>query len=66
MKKPVSMDFDTDHHKPRTIDKRKHHKKGYHEDAPDMRKHRVNFKKYLHSLKEAELSDFDEEDDFGN
>lgn len=62
MKKPLDMDFDTDHHKPRKIDKRKHHKKGYHEDAPDMRKHRVNFKRYLNSLKESD-SYLDDEDD---
>ncbi len=57
MKKLVDTDFDTDHHthhKTRKIDKRKHHKKGYHEDAPDMRTHRVNFKRYLSSLKEAD------------
>jgi hypothetical protein len=62
MKKFSDSDFETDHHKPRTIDKRKHHKKGYHEDAPDMRKHRVNFKKYLNSLKESEASEFDFDD----
>lgn len=45
------------HHKPRKIDKKKHHSRGFKEDYQDQRKSRISFKKYLQSLKEQEISD---------
>jgi hypothetical protein len=45
------------HHKPRKIDKKKHHSRGFKEDYEDQRKSRITFKKYVQSLKEQSLSD---------
>lgn len=45
------------HHKPRKIDKKKHHSPGFKEDYQEQRKSRITFKKYVQSLKEQELAD---------
>lgn len=58
-----SNEFDTGHHQPRSIDKKKHHRKGYSEDVDAKRHSRVNFKRYVRQLEEQlldeELEDID-------
>lgn len=49
-------EFESDsHHKPRKIDKKKHHRRGYSEDIQDKRHSRINFKRYLLELEEELL-----------
>lgn len=45
------------HHKPRKIDKKKHHHRGFNEDTQEQRKSRISFKKYIQSLEEQLLDD---------
>ena len=47
--------------KPRKIDKKKHHGKGFTEEALDTRVHRINFKSYVQQVREEELSTITEE-----
>lgn len=51
----LKTDIDTDHHRPRKIDKKKHHRKGYSEDVQDKRNSRLNFKRYLLEMEEQLL-----------
>lgn len=53
MAKVHELDFE--HHRPRSIDKKKHHRKGYREDYQDTRQSRVNFKRYLIEMEEELL-----------
>lgn len=48
-----------DHHKPRHIDKKKHHRRGFCEDIDIQQKRnsRINFKKYIQDMKAASLTD---------
>ena len=52
----MSHDIDFDQ-PPRKIDKKKHHSKGFSEEVALNRKSKINFKKYLKDIKEAELLD---------
>lgn len=56
---PKTPDFE--HHQPRQIDKRKHHREGFSEDIQENRKTRVSFKNYVRSLDEDEGDVADEE-----
>ena len=51
------VEVETAHHKPRTIDKRKHHRKGYSEDVDAKRHSRISFKRYLLEMEEKLLDD---------
>lgn len=53
-----------DHHQPRKSDKKKHHQRGFSEDARDNRVARISFKKYVQQLEEQEQldDDYDEEE----
>ena len=44
------------HHKPRKKDKKKHHSRGFNEDAQETRKSRISFKKYMRSIREEQDS----------
>jgi hypothetical protein len=46
----------------RKADKKKKHRKGFNEDAQESRAQRVNFKRYVRTLEEQQLEDYDDED----
>lgn len=50
-------DFETTHHKPRTLDKKKKHRRGFSEDKQDNRQSRISFKRYVQELEEDRLDD---------
>lgn len=47
--------YEFDHHVPRNFNKKKHHKKGFNEDAEQTRYTRVSFKNYIRELDESFL-----------
>lgn len=49
------VDFETSHHKPRSLDKKKKHRRGFSEDKHDNRHARINFKRYVQELEEDRL-----------
>lgn len=61
----ANQDHSGNHHQPRTIDKKKHRKAGFSEDARDNRQSRINFKRYVQELEEElldeELDDLDDQ-----
>lgn len=44
-----------DHHQPRRVDKKKHHRPGFSEEIQDNRKTRISFKNYVRSLEEDDV-----------
>ena len=50
-----------EHHQPRQIDKRKHHRAGFSEDVQEKRKDRVSFKNYVRQIREQELASEEEQ-----
>lgn len=59
-KRHVELD-ELQYHKPRKVDKRKHHRPGFSEDIQDKRKVRVGFKRYLQEIEERLLDEEIEE-----
>jgi hypothetical protein len=47
--------------KPRSLDKKKRHGRGFTEDIQEKRAQRVNFKKYMQQIEEQELLDTEDE-----
>jgi hypothetical protein len=43
--------------KPRKLDKKKHHSRGFTEESHDHRARRINFKNYVRQVREQELGD---------
>ena len=57
--------MESEHHQPRKIDKKKHHRAGFSEDARDNRKAKIGFKNYMRQLEEETLEQdlYSEDDD---
>lgn len=61
MPRNTQPEIDFDHHKPRKIDKKKRHAKGFSDEVVEQRQHRINFKKYLEQVEEELAADDDDE-----
>jgi hypothetical protein len=55
MSNKISLDEDYGQ-KQRRIDKKKHHSRGFNEEALDQRAQRINFKNYIRQVREEEYS----------